>query len=290
MNISIFQSGWNYSQDGPGNRLLYHFQGCNFTCPWCSNPEGRPLGGTLFVRKDVLDPGICPHGAVGPEGLRREICRNCESRECLNTNRNQGIRFSCRDCSVEELIGQARESRPLFFDGGGVTITGGEATLQFDALNELLRGLKDSGIHRALETNGSHRELSDLLPDLDLLILDLKHWDDKKAFPVIGSGTDRPWKNLKKACERGGDVLARVTVIPGFNDSKEDMEEFARRLIPFSGMKNFRFELLYYHEYGKPKWEAIGKEYSGPGGSITEEDKALNKKIFEARGIPVVSS
>ena len=38
--IHIFQKGFNYSQDGPGNRLVYHLSGCNLKCPWCSNPEG----------------------------------------------------------------------------------------------------------------------------------------------------------------------------------------------------------------------------------------------------------
>lgn len=39
-SLYIFQKGFNYSQDGPGNRLVYHLSGCNFKCPWCSNPEG----------------------------------------------------------------------------------------------------------------------------------------------------------------------------------------------------------------------------------------------------------
>ncbi len=38
--IYIFHKGFNYSQDGPGNRLVYHLSGCNLSCPWCSNPEG----------------------------------------------------------------------------------------------------------------------------------------------------------------------------------------------------------------------------------------------------------
>lgn len=41
--IFIFQKGFNYSQDGPGNRLVYHLGGCNLKCPWCSNPEGLEI-------------------------------------------------------------------------------------------------------------------------------------------------------------------------------------------------------------------------------------------------------
>jgi len=41
--IHILQKGFNYSQDGPGNRLVYHLSGCNLKCPWCSNPEGMEI-------------------------------------------------------------------------------------------------------------------------------------------------------------------------------------------------------------------------------------------------------
>ena len=40
MELWYFQKGFNFSQDGPGNRLVYHLCGCNLRCPWCSNPEG----------------------------------------------------------------------------------------------------------------------------------------------------------------------------------------------------------------------------------------------------------
>ena len=50
--IYIFQKGFNYSQDGPGNRLVYHLSGCNLKCPWCSNPEG------LEITKDAISLSI----------------------------------------------------------------------------------------------------------------------------------------------------------------------------------------------------------------------------------------
>ena len=49
MELKIFQKGFNFSQDGPGNRLVYHLFGCNMHCPWCSNPEGMGCGGEYYT-------------------------------------------------------------------------------------------------------------------------------------------------------------------------------------------------------------------------------------------------
>ena len=60
--IHIFQKGFNYSQDGPGNRLVYHLSGCNLKCPWCSNPEGMEIENnatTLTVEGIVKEANSC---------------------------------------------------------------------------------------------------------------------------------------------------------------------------------------------------------------------------------------
>ncbi|MDC7241559.1 MAG: radical SAM protein [Spirochaetales bacterium] len=290
MSIRIFQTGWNYSQDGPGNRLLLHFQGCNFDCPWCSNPEGRSVKGELFVRPEHLDSGVCPHGAVSPTGLNRKICRGCSTRECLNQNRNQGISFTATEYRVEELLQMAEESVPLFFDGGGVTITGGEATLQFEGLISLLTGLKERGIHTALETNGSHRDLERIMPLTDLLIFDLKHWNFPGVRDVLKNSGYHVIGNLQKACSQGINTLARITVIPGFNSSTRDMERFADLFAFFPHSDSLSLELLYFHSYGRPKWEAIGQTYRGPETEISEDQKNEYKAIFESRGISIIST
>ena len=290
MALRIFQTGWNYSQDGPGNRLLIHFQGCNFDCPWCSNPEGRSAQGELFVQRESLLPEVCPHGAVSASGLDRNLCRACRDRACLGINRNLGIRFSSRSCEVEELVRMAEESRSLFFDGGGVTLTGGEATLQFEDLKKILSRLKTSGIHTALETNGSHKDLKELFPLLDLLILDVKHWDFSKAEAVIHNRGNHVHDNLLAACEAGVNTLARITLIPGFNSSREDMEQFAALFASLPRKENFSLELLFYHEYGRSKWDAIGQCYRGPEGRISDQDKKNYREILESRGLKTVST
>ncbi len=106
--IKIFQKGFNYSQDGPGNRLVYHMQGCNFRCKWCSNPESM-----------------------------ENVCKTTVN------------------YSPEEIADEAKRCKMMFFDGGGVTFTGGEPTVQFEELFNTLRILKENEIHTAIETNGS---------------------------------------------------------------------------------------------------------------------------------------
>ena len=290
MSIRIFQTGWNYSQDGPGNRLLLHFQGCNFDCPWCSNPEGRSIRGELFVRPESLQAGVCPHGAVSPSGLNRKICLSCKERECLNKNRNRGISFTATEYEVDDLVRLAEESRPLFFDGGGVTITGGEATLQFDELVKLLTALNERGIHCALETNGSHRNLDRIMDLTDLLIFDLKHWNFHGVKDVLKNSGAHVIENLQKASARKISTLARITIIPGFNSSLRDMERFAELFAFLPASEKLSLELLYFHSYGRPKWKAIGQSYRGPDGDITEKQKEEYKAVFKERGIEIVST
>ena len=290
MMIKIFQIGWNYSQDGPGNRLIYHFQGCNFDCPWCSNPEGRSRQGSLFLRPELLSPDVCPHGMISNGILMREFCKNCSGKECISVNRNHGISFTAKEYSVEELVKKAVDSSPLFFDGGGVTITGGEATLQFDALKSLLQQLKKEGIHTALETNGSHRNLTELLPFIDLLIFDLKHWDFLSAESVLKNNGKYVLENLRASARSGREVLFRITLIPGFNNTEKDLEQFVYLFSSIKQNGHFRLELLFYHNYGEKKWAAIGEEYKGPDSAISETEKEFYIKFFESSGLSLVTT
>ena len=75
--LKVFQQGFNYSQDGRGNRLVLHLQGCNMHCPWCSNPEGMPVRGALMTEKEWLTENCCPKGAVRNGSLDRSVCEDC---------------------------------------------------------------------------------------------------------------------------------------------------------------------------------------------------------------------
>ena len=287
--IRIFQKGWNFGQDGPGNRLLYHFQGCNMKCPWCSNPEGIMKRGTLMVNKTRLLDAVCPYGAISNQALNRELCRHCQTKDCLNKNRNEGIRYSSITYSVDDLFEEICRSRHLFYSGGGVTFTGGEPTLQFNALRKLLERIKVESINAAIETNGTSSRLPELFRYLDTLIIDLKHWSSKTHTKVLGADNQIILENLEKASDARVRTWLRIPLIPGFNDSYKDIIHFVH-IVRSLNHGGFFLEILPYHEYGKVKWEQSGMDYKMGSKKLAPEIVSKAEEIFKMDQINVITN
>lgn len=240
IDLTIFQKGFNYSQDGPGNRLVYHLKGCNMHCPWCSNPEGmyRDTGESTVV-------------------------------------------------SVGEITDEVLSCVPMFFDGGGVTFTGGEATVQFEALEAVLRSLKEHGIDTAIETNGTSPKLSSLFTLLDHLIMDLKHPDEAVHRAVTGVSNSQVKSNITAAVSEGRDVLVRIPLIGGFNTDEAAFEGFLSffKALP---AESFRVELLKYHEYGKDKWKKLCLPYTVKDAFVEESTRRDLEEKLKKAGITTV--
>ncbi|MBE6733681.1 MAG: radical SAM protein [Ruminococcaceae bacterium] len=232
--VKIFQKGFNYSQDGPGNRLVYHLSGCNFACKWCSNPEG-------MEQKNY------------------------------------------KEYTVKEIVEECISCTPMFFSGGGVTFTGGEATMQFDALLTLLKELKQNGINTAIETNGSHKRLVELLPYIDHLIMDFKHYDTVIHKEWIGVGNEQVKNSFSMLSSIKRKVLIRIPIINGFNNSPEGFVEFFKKY----NTDNMEFELLSYHEYGKEKWE---KPYQITNGFVSREDIKKFQQLFKENNLKLINT
>lgn len=163
--------------------------------------------------------------------------------------------------STDVMLKEILISEMMFFDGGGVTFTGGEPTVQFDALKDILSKVKTYGINTALETNGTNPRLPELFGLTDYLIMDFKHYSSEKLREYTGIGNETVLANVKSAAMNRSQLLLRIPLINGFNASAEDAAEFARILSPY--MKNgFALEVLRYHEYGKDKWAQHGMQYT----------------------------
>ena len=240
--MRVFQKGFNFSQDGPGNRLVYHLQGCNLHCPWCSNPEGlSKSGGTEY--------------------------------------------------SISELMDEVRRSRLMFFSGGGVTLTGGEVTIQFDEVKNFLTQLKREGVHTCIETNGISSRLPELFPVLDLLIMDIKHYDPQKHREVTGLPNSFTIANVTDALRFGQELALRIPLIGGFNASKEDAQGFAALFADLGIAGKATVELLTYHEYGKDKYASLGMKYTmTEAARITPEQLSRFREILETSGIKIIKT
>jgi pyruvate formate lyase activating enzyme len=254
MKIKIFNKGFNYSQDGRGNRLVIHMQGCNLRCPWCTNPEGFEPDGVMIQKFADRPP-------------------------CL----------SCEEMELREFLNLCQESSSLFFDGGGVTFTGGEPTMQETVLKEALSSLRKMGIHTAVETNGTSALLPDMFSLIDQLIMDFKTADLKKYQVVLGHGGEILLKNINAALENHNDLLIRFTLINGFNTSDEDLERFLSFL--GKGPKpNVGFEFLCYHEFGREKWRQCAYEYKQQTAFVPESTLRVFEKAFMGYNLDVVKT
>lgn len=281
--MKIFQKGFNYSQDGDGNRLVYHLQGCNMRCPWCANPEGMKKEGVIMADKDWLLESICPHHAVSGKKVDRRICESCSERECITKHSTKGMYLSYEENTVEEILEEAKNNAMMFYDGGGVTFTGGEATVQFDELKQALAGLKKADIHTALETNGAHPKLEELFPYTNQLIVDCKLCDSVRHREYTGIPNEVILANIRKAAKCHPCLHVRVPLIGSVNDSAGDQAAFLSFFREIKG-DNVTFEVLAYHEFGRKKWEECGWDYKMTDKAKVDEENLKNfrRKIAES--------
>ncbi|MBQ7046226.1 MAG: glycyl-radical enzyme activating protein [Oscillospiraceae bacterium] len=285
-NIKFFQKGFNFSQDGPGNRLVIHLQGCNMKCPWCSNPEGMAFGGTL-IKKGKLKQEACPFGAISDDCVNRTICEDCSDKLCIS--KFGGLKLSCSELSVDDLLQECLRCEPMFFDGGGVTLTGGEPTMQFEAVRELLVRLKENGIHTALETNATNPRLPELFEFVDFLITDIKHYDNDTHKLVTGIENTVVINNIRNAAQKRKQLLIRIPLIGGFNCRKDDEKGFGDILSEIC-TEACSVELLRYHEYGKDKWLSCGMDYKMKDAHVSDEVFVGFKDELVARGLHIVKT
>lgn len=179
-----------------------------------------------------------------------------------------------REYSVQEIFDECKRSKMMFFSGGGVTFTGGEATMQFAELLELLKLLKGEGIHTCIETNGTASKLSELLEYIDYLIIDFKHYDSGELKKYTGVGNEITKMNFEENCKNGRQQHIRIPLINGINTQNPD--GFAEYFSKFD-TSNTVFEFLTYHEYGKEKWT---EEYKVKDGFVPKEKLSKFNEIF----------
>ena len=212
--------------DGPGIRTTIFLKGCPLRCVWCHNPEGLNAAPQIMHLRE-----------------RDVVCG--------------------REIEATELAGMLKKDAGIFFlNGGGVTFTGGEPTLQADFLCEVMSLLP--GIHKAVETCGycSAESFSKVLYLADMILYDVKHTDSDIHRHYTGCGNELIMRNMKTLISSGKDFVVRVPLIPGVNDNIENMSALAELLEGSEGLQ--RVELMKYHKTAGAKYAMVDMEYNPP--------------------------
>jgi pyruvate formate lyase activating enzyme len=172
--------------------------------------------------------------------------------------------------------------------GGGVTFSGGEPTVQHEFLISCLQSCKNLGIHTALDTCGYAKwsVWEEILPYTDLLLYDIKCIDSRKSQEFSAVGNELILENLKKISQKGKSIWIRIQLIPGHNDSEDNLRGIAEFIRPLKGVR--KVSLLPYNPAAGVKYEFIGKNYALEDLTPHSEERAEGfARIFSRLGIRV---
>ena len=287
--------------DGDGIRTLVFFKGCNIRCDWCANPEGIERGyQVMFSKSKCEDCGMCAQ--VCPVGIHKMVqnasgefehqvdrtisCIGC--RKCEETCINEALDIMGKEVSVSELMEVIMQDYDFYMSSnGGVTLSGGECTLQADFAADLLAECKRQMINTAIETNGTTdvTNYEKLAPVVDLFLFDIKHINTHQHKDLFGIGNEGVRRNIERLVDLNANIVIRMPLIRGYNDSYDHITgtinyvmELAKK--PTGNIR--RIDFLPYHQLGKSKYDSLDMIYPVKDDpSFTPEELNKLEKYFE---------
>ena len=212
--------------DGPGIRTTVFLKGCPLRCPWCSNPESQ-----RHLPEKMADATSGKDTIVGEEK------------------------------TVDEIISEVLKDIDFYEEsGGGITLSGGEIFAQFEFALAILKSAKEVGLHTAIETTAYVEEdkFRSLIEYVDFIYTDLKHYNNIRHRKVTGVANNLIIKNIHYAFTNHKTIVLRIPVIPDFNDSLSDAEEFSKL---FNELNINQVQLLPFHQFGENKYALLNRKY-----------------------------
>lgn len=286
-------------EDGPGIRTVVFLKGCPLRCLWCSSPLGQDIKpSVVYLKHKCISCGACldacPHHSLfwDREGqIARDIerCKNCGVcvRVCLAGARE--VRGTLM--TVDEVISYVNKDQIFYRRGnGGITLSGGEILMQPAFVANILRKAWGKLIHTAIETCafGKWEDLRDILTYTNLAFIDIKHSDPSIHERLTGHSNRLILENIRKAAkyfvELKRNLILRLAVIPGINDSFENLKGIAYFLKELPG--HWELNLLPYHRYGISKYDWLGMEYQLPDVEPPSREQLLElAEFFKSHGL-----
>ena len=281
--------------DGDGIRTTLFLKGCPLKCVWCHNPEGICAAPQLsYMKEKCIGCGeclaVCAAGAHSvKDGLHvfeREKCVGCG--KCEEVCLGGALKFYGREMSVDELLPLLLEDKEFYENsGGGVTLSGGECLCHADFCAELLKKLKEQGIHTAVDTCGmvSRAAIDKVIDFTDVFLYDVKAVDPETHKKCTGQDNALILENLKYIDSRGKKIEVRFPYVPDYNsDQTEKIGELLATLKNLTAVR-----VLAYHKYAGSKYASLEMENTLPERMPTDEEMQSVKSKLINYGLRVVN-
>ena len=272
--------------DGDGIRTTVFLKGCPLKCVWCHNPEGLSYKPVLaFYGEKCTLCGecvrACPSGVHligdGVHTLERDRCVTCGV--CADACFNEALKVYGKETDATDLAKILLEDKDFYeTSGGGITLSGGECLMQPEFCAEILRIMKENGVHTAVDTCGyvPRRSIELVLPYTDIFLYDLKAIDSETHKKCTGKPNELILENLRYIDSCGKSIEIRYPYVPDFNDG--EAEAIAKTVKALKNVTKVR--VLPYHSYAGSKYDALSLENTLPERKPTDGEIKAAGELF----------
>ncbi|WGK83451.1 YjjW family glycine radical enzyme activase [Vibrio aestuarianus] len=233
--------------DGPGNRLVIFLQGCNFTCLSCHNPH--TINHCNHCGNCV---SVCPSGALTINSHQQvewqeQQCIHCD--RCIEICSHQS-NPKIHHYRVAQLLDLVRKYR---FFLSGITVSGGEATLQLPIITALFKAIKQDKelchLSCFIDSNGSlsRQGWEKVTPYLDGVMIDLKAWQNETHQWLVGRDNHRVMKSISYLSQVGKLYEVRLLFIPNKSDLDSEIDALADYLRSLPSQVQIRINAFQHH-------------------------------------------
>ncbi|MDG3085918.1 glycyl-radical enzyme activating protein [Vibrio hannami] len=258
------------THDGDGIRTILFLKGCSLACPWCQNPESRSeKRSLLFDERSCLEG--CTLCSDACEGIERNGGNITVNRKAITEEQlialekvcpTQALNVCGQEATADTLFETLMKDKPFYDQSqGGVTFSGGEPLMQPDLVKEIASRLKENQVSTAIEScmHAPWKNVEAIAPYVDCWLADLKHTDEQKFLSWAKGSSKRIKDNFRKLDAIAKRIVIRVPVVPGFNDTDEELKEIIDFAASLESCKELH--LLPYHTLGINKYRLLDMPY-----------------------------